>query len=158
MARSRLNILYILEILREESDADHILSMAEIRKKLSLYYNVDLDRRTITSAINDLIDFEIDISTFADNGKGYYLIDRPLEKSEIYLLMDAIFSLAYIDRDQCTELLRKIGKIQSKYQRSVDKYFSIVDWTALFEILFFLVDINRASTLEFLRYSELTTI
>lgn len=128
MASSRLNILYILEILREESDADHILSMAEIRKKLSLYYNVDLDRRTITSAINDLIDFEIDISTFADNGKGYYLIDRPLEKSEIYLLMDAIFSLAYIDRDQCTELLRKIGKIQSKYQRSVDKYISQPDF------------------------------
>lgn len=127
MASSRLNILYILEILREESDADHILSMAEIRKKLSLYYNVDLDRRTITSAINDLIDFGIDISTFADNGKGYYLIDRPLEKSETYLLMDAIFSLAYIDRDQCTELLRKIGKSQSKYQMSVDKYISQVD-------------------------------
>lgn len=128
MASSRLNILYILEILREESDPDHILSMAEIRKKLSLYYNVDLDRRTITSAINDLIDFGLDISTFADNGKGYYLIDRPLEKSETYLLMDAIFSLAYIDRDQCTELLRKIGKSQSKYQRSVDKYISQVDF------------------------------
>ena len=128
MASSRLNILYILEILREESDADHILSMAEIRKKLSLYYNVDLDRRTITSAINDLIDFGIDISTFADNGNGYYLIDRPLEKSETYLLMDAIFSLAYIDRDQCTELLRKIGKSQSKYQRSVDKYISQPDF------------------------------
>lgn len=128
MASSRLNILYILEILREESDSDHILSMSEIRKKLSLYYNVDLDRRTITSAINDLIDFGFDISTFADNGKGYYLIDRPLEKSETYLLMDAIFSLAYIDRDQCTELLRKIGKSQSKYQRSVDKNISQVDF------------------------------
>ena len=127
MASSRLNILYILEILREESDADHILPMADIRKKLSLYYNVNLDRRTITSAIDDLIDFGIDISSFADNGKGYYLFDRPLEKSETYLLMDAIFSLAYIDRDQCTELLRKIGKSQSKYQRSVDKYISQVD-------------------------------
>ncbi|MBZ2387057.1 WYL domain-containing protein [Anaerococcus murdochii] len=128
MASSRLNILYILEILREESDPDHILSMAEIRKKLSLYYNVDLDRRTITSAINDLIDFGLDISTFSDNGKGYYLIDRPLEKSETYLLMDAIFSLSYIDRDQCTDLLRKIGKSQSKYQRSVDKYISQPDF------------------------------
>ena len=128
MASSRLNILYILEILYEESDPDHILSMADIRKKLSLYYNVDLDRRTITSAINDLVDFGIDISSFSDNGKGYYLIDRPLEKSETYLLMDAIFSLAYIDRDQCTELLRKIGKSQSKYQRAVDKYISQVDF------------------------------
>lgn len=128
MASSRLNILYILEILREESDSDHILSMSEIRKKLSLYYNVDLDRRTITSAINDLIDFGFDISTFSDNGKGYYLIDRPLEKSETYLLMDAIFSLSYIDRDQCTDLLRKIGKSQSKYQRSVDKYISQPDF------------------------------
>lgn len=128
MASSRLNILYILEILSEESDPDHILSMAEIRKKLFLYYNVILDRRTITSAINDLIDFGIDISTFADNGFGYYLIDRDFEKSETYLLMDAIFSLAYIDRDQCTELLRKICKSQSKYQRSVDKYISQIDF------------------------------
>lgn len=127
MASSRLNILYILEILREESDSDHILSMADIRKKLSLYYGVNLDRRTITSAINDLIDFEIDISTFADNGLGYYIVDRDFEKSETYLLMDAIFSLEYIDRDQCTELLKKIGKSQSKYQRSVNKYISQVD-------------------------------
>ena len=125
MASSRLNILYILEILREESDPDHILSMAEIRKKLSLYYDINLDRRTITSAINDLIDFGIDISTFTDNGLGYYLIDRDFEKSETYLLMDAIFSLAYIDRDQCTELLRKIGKTQSKYNRSIDKYVDL---------------------------------
>lgn len=128
MASSRLNILYILEILQEESDPDHILSMADIRKKLSLYYGVNLDRRTVTSAINDLIDFGIDISTFTDNGLGYYLIDRDFEKSETYLLMDAIFSLAYIDRDQCTELLRKIGKSQSKYQRSVDKYISQTDF------------------------------
>lgn len=127
MASSRLNILYILEILYEESDADHILSMSEIRKKLALYCNVELDRRTITSAINDLIDFGIDISTFSDNGKGYYLIDRPLEKSETYLLMDAIISLSYIDKDQCTNLLKKIGKSQSKYQRSVDKYISKAD-------------------------------
>lgn len=125
MASSRLNILYILEILREESDPDHILSMSEIRKKLSLYYDINLDRRTVTSAINDLIDFRIDISTFTDNGIGYYLIDRDFEKSETYLLMDAIFSLAYIDRDQCTELLRKIGKTQSKYNRSIDKYVDL---------------------------------
>lgn len=127
MASSRLNILYILEILSEESDPDHILSMAEIRKKLFLYYNVNLDRRTITSSINDLIDFGIDISTFSDNGLGYYLIDRDFEKSETYLLMDAIISLPYIDKDQCTELLRKIGKSQSKYQRTVDKYIMKAD-------------------------------
>lgn len=128
MVSSRLNILYILEILREESDPDHVLSMADIRKKLSLYYGVNLDRRTITSAISDLIDFGIDISTFADNGLGYYIVDRGFEKSETYLLMDAIFSLAYIDRNQCTELLRKIGKSQSKYQRSIDKYISQPDF------------------------------
>ena len=128
MASSRLNILYILEILREESDADHMLSMGDIKKKLSLHYDLNLDRRTITSAIIDLIDFGIDISTFVDNGKGYYLLDRPLEKSETYLLMDAIFSLAYIDRDQCRNLIRKISKSQSKYNRSVNKYISQVDF------------------------------
>lgn len=128
MVSSRLNILYILEILSEESDPDHILSMSDIRKKLTLYYCVNLDRRTVTSAINDLIDFGIDISTFADNGLGYYIIDRDFDKSETYLLMDAIFSLSYIDRDQCTELLRKIEKNQSKHQRSIDKYISQPDF------------------------------
>ena len=43
-------------------------------------------------------------------------------------IRDSIFSLAYIDRDQCTELLKKIGKSQSKYQRSVDKYISQTDF------------------------------
>lgn len=86
----------LLEVLREYSDENHILSMGEIISKINVKYGLNPDRRTIYGAFETLIELGYDISLYKDNGKGYYLIDRQLEPSEAHLLSDAICIFPFI--------------------------------------------------------------
>lgn len=124
MANSRLNALYVLKILYDYSDEDHILSNSDIAKKIEKTYGQSLDRRTISSAINDLQDFGVYISTYLDNRSGYYLETRELEESEARLLIDAIFSLSYISEAQSKDIIKKLLETQSIYKRSMSRYIN----------------------------------
>ena len=41
------NILYILNVLKKYSDEEHMLTAAEIQRKIKEIYNVEIDTRTI---------------------------------------------------------------------------------------------------------------
>lgn len=58
------NILYILNVLKKYSDEDHMLSVAEIKRKIQEIYNIEIDPRTIRRNIN-LLKYKLnyDIST-----------------------------------------------------------------------------------------------
>mgnify|MGYP006981928883 CR=1 FL=1 len=56
MLSDRANAICILEILREYSDAEHILPMRTILHKMKSLYGTDIDRRTVYSAISLLKD------------------------------------------------------------------------------------------------------
>ena len=72
------NILYILNILKKYSDADHMLSVAEMQRKIKEIYDVEIDPRTIRRNINLLkYKLDYDISKRDDNGKGNYLNRDP---------------------------------------------------------------------------------
>lgn len=129
---SRSNILYVYKCLATYSDADHIMSMSEIRRRIKKDHGVDLDRRTIKSAINELNELnelnefkelEIEISDYHDNNEGYYLISRIFEKSEAYLLAASIFSSPYLSEKQSKELIEKIANTQRNNDDSFIKKF-----------------------------------
>ena len=82
MHSDKVNPIYLLHILREYSDKDHILSMHAILEKLRVLYDCEADRRTIYSQIELLQTCGFDISLYTENGKGYYLREREFEKSE----------------------------------------------------------------------------
>lgn len=68
------NILYILNVLKKYTDADHILSISMLKEKIKEEYDQDIDSRTIRRIINLLKEeFGYDISTYNDNNKGYYI-------------------------------------------------------------------------------------
>ena len=46
------NILYILNVLKKYSDDEHMLSVAEIQRKIKEVYDVEIDSRTIRRNIN----------------------------------------------------------------------------------------------------------
>lgn len=76
----------LLEFLEEYSDANHVMSMKEIPAKMESDYGLKPDRRTIYSGIATLLDFGYDISTYDENGKGYFLRERDFEPYEITML------------------------------------------------------------------------
>lgn len=115
----KLSILYILEILRDYSDENHVLSQAEIVKKLNSIYGMECERKSIGANIESLIDFGYDI---IKSKKGCYLNSREFEPSEIQFLIDAVFSSKCIDSRHSKDLARKISALLSTYQRKQYNY------------------------------------
>lgn len=100
----------LYNLLFEHSDADHILSRAELQRQMQLQYGLEIDRRTIYSAMFMLDQMGYDISDFEENGQGYYLKTRTFEESEVRALMDAVFSSPSFPKTGAKDL---IGKLQS---------------------------------------------
>ena len=58
------NILYILNVLKKYTDEEHLISIAELQRKIKEIYDVDIDSRTIRRNINLLKEkLNYDIST-----------------------------------------------------------------------------------------------
>ena len=96
MLTEKANAICLLEILKEYSDAEHILPMREIIAKMQSLYGIKIDRRTVYGVVALLIELGYDVSLYEDNGVGYYLRERELEPSEVLLLTDAVYSFQFI--------------------------------------------------------------
>lgn len=125
MLTEKANAICLLDILKEYSDAEHILPMREIIAKMQSLYGMKLDRRTVYSAVFLLIELGYDISVYEDNGIGYYLRSRDLEQSEVLLLMDAVYAFPFIPAKQTEQLVQKLQKQLSAYQRKRYRYLTI---------------------------------
>jgi len=126
MLTGRANAICILEILREYSDEAHILTMRELIAKLKAVYDIKPDRRTVYSAIELLRTLGYDISTYEENGTGYFLREREFELAEVRLLMDAVYSCGYIPPKQTEHLIQKLQKQLSIYNRRYYRHLTVV--------------------------------
>ncbi|MCR4951389.1 MAG: WYL domain-containing protein [Solobacterium sp.] len=117
MAKKKTSAFILLEILKDETDENHILTRRELMETAKKKYGIEMNRRTFYSNIAILEDFDYDISKPAQNGKGYYLLGRSLEKSEVLLLCNAIHASHFISSRTSSELIRKLLKTQSRYER-----------------------------------------
>lgn len=122
MNESRVFALKILAILQKYSDEDHVLSNQQIQDLLLANYDIKMDRKTLNTYLNIINDEGIaDISMYQDNRKGYYLISRLFEKSEVQLLCQSIYSSHFLSASLSDKLISKLLSTQSKY---VEKTFN----------------------------------
>lgn len=126
MLTEKANILCILDILKEYSDQDHILSVSDILKKLKAIYGIEADRRTVYRNIDALIDFGYDISRYSENKEGYFLREREFETSEIHMLCDAVISADCISKTQGRALIRKLQNLGSRHQTKAFSHLETV--------------------------------
>ena len=87
----KLSILYLLKVLREETDENHPLTQQELAQRIENISGIVCERKSIASNTSNLIDSGVEIQK-ADGKKGYYLASREFEPSEISFLVDALFS------------------------------------------------------------------
>ena len=123
------NILYILSVLKKYSDEDHMLSCAEIQRKIKEIYDVEIDSRTIRRNINLLkYKLDYDISTREDNGKGYYINRDPetdFEPGEIRAIIDNFSYANYIVPSIAKNIIKKCKSIQTVYENEKIKDYHI---------------------------------
>ena len=121
MYDKKLTIYYILKILKEYSDKNHLLKQKDIIDKLHNIYMIDIERKTIASTIDLLIELDYDINKTPN---GVYLGERDFDDTEIKFLIDAIYSSKIIPGDKARKLAEKINSSLSKYDR---KDYSYID-------------------------------
>ena len=118
-SKKKLSVLYVLEVLKKFTDENHILTQQEIIDKTLKCFNLKLDRKTISSNIDDLIDFGFDI---IKTSKGTFLCSREFEEGEIRFLIDAVFSSKVISSKYAQDLAKKISSFLSCYKQTDYNY------------------------------------
>jgi len=114
--KQKLKLLYLLKILTEQTDEQHPMPMAVLLEKLKAE-EISAERKSIYNDINCLMDFGMDISFDPSRSSGgYYLASRDFELPELKLLADAVSASRFITRSKSEQLIRKIGKLASKYE------------------------------------------
>lgn len=126
MLPERANPICLLMILKEYSDENHIMPMQEIILKLKQVYGLELDRRTVYSAVSLLITLGYDISTYSDNKKGYYLREREFTLPEARLIMDSLYSFTGISSKYTVDLVKKVQSVLSVHERKRYKNLVVI--------------------------------
>lgn len=125
----KLAIIRILQVLKDETDAEHMLTHKEIAKKLYDYYGIEIDRKTVASNISLLKECDYDIVTNCGIEKGTlknggnYLREKDFEDDEIKLLIDAVIFSQYINEKHSIDLIKKLTKLSNKYFKIHNKNF-----------------------------------
>ena len=120
MFNKKMTLLYILDILREYSDENHLLTQQNIIDKLKAIYLIDIERKTISSTIDLLIEYGYDI--IKNPSGGYYLNERDFNENEIKYLIDALYSSKSIPGSEAREISKKLYSKLSKYEQKDYSY------------------------------------
>lgn len=115
MEHTRMIALLIYEVYKNYSDEEHPINYAQLQNYLKQDYGIDINRGTLLNHIKALTDYGIEIQTTSNQRDGKYLIDRQLEKSEVYVLSNAIHSAHFIPKHNSTALIDKLLETQSVY-------------------------------------------
>lgn len=112
---SKLKILYLMQILWQKTDEEHILSANELCDELSKH-GIDCERKSIYTDIDLLTKFGLDIIHTRSPKSGYFLAERTFQLPELRLMMDAVQAANFITPNKTKQLLKKIESMASDSQ------------------------------------------
>ena len=111
----KLKTLYVMKILLEKTDENHLMTSAGLIRELSRY-DMTADRKSIYNDIETLRQFGLDIVQQKGLNPGYYVYGREFELPELKLLVDAVLSSKFITSRKSKELIKKLQGLASEYE------------------------------------------
>ncbi len=111
----KLALLYLLEILKSDTDARHPLRQEALAATLADRYGVFLERKAIARNLALLEEAGYDI---AKTSEGYYLRERLFEPSELRLLIDSVLCSRHISPRHSRELAERLAAEGGKHFRA----------------------------------------
>jgi predicted DNA-binding transcriptional regulator YafY len=113
----KLKALHLLDILREQSDEEHPLTLNQLMSALE-HRGVEIrDRKSLYSDIEALRLYGADIvGQHRGREYVYYLGEREFELPELKLLADAVQSSRFITQSKTMKLLGKLQRLTSAHQ------------------------------------------
>lgn len=114
--KAKLKLLYIRQILEEETDAERGLTMAQLIDRLA-EAGIPAERKSIYRDIETLRDFGVDIRTYQRSPVQYAIARRDFTLSELMLLVDAVESCKFLTRRQSRALVTNLKLLASDHER-----------------------------------------
>lgn len=111
----KLKLLYLAQMLQQESDEANPLTVAEIILKLE-QQDISAERKSIYADIEALQQFGMDIIVQRGQSNSYYLGQRSFELPELKLLVDAVQSAKFITEGKSRSLIKKICGLASRHE------------------------------------------
>lgn len=116
VSKTKLKILYLMDIFLSKTDDENILNAGELCDELEESYGITAERKSIYRDIEVLCSYGMDINFTTTPKKGYYLANRNFEVAEIRLLIDAVQAANFITPKKTNQLIEKISKELSLFQ------------------------------------------
>ena len=117
MGSNKSRILYILDLLKQNTDEQHTMSISDILEHLE-GQEIEAHRRTVMADIQAIEESGVDVITIKSTQNRYFIGNRDFELAEVKLLIDAVESSKLITQKKSTELIRKLTTLVSKHQAS----------------------------------------
>lgn len=112
----KLRPLYLLRILREQTDENHKLSTAQLCKLLKNEYGIDTFRTTIKTDIEVLQQAGYDIEVTRSSQNLYSYKEREFDPQEITMLLDALVCSRVIDRGSVEQISGKLIQLSGPFK------------------------------------------
>lgn len=144
---SKIKLLKILEILRQDSDEERPLSTPELCSKLN-EQGIVCDRRVLAKDIDQLIESGYDIIRVKERSTKYFIADRSFDVPELRILMDAVQAASFITPKKTEVLLDKIAELGGSHRAALLKrnvWFNTTKHTNE-DILYIINEIDNAIT------------
>jgi len=111
----KLKLLYLKELLEDQSDENHPVSTQQILDYLAAH-NIKAERKSIYHDIACLQEFGMDILLKPGRNGGYYLASRDFELPELKLLVDAVQSSRFLTTKKSMQLIEKLSRMVSIHE------------------------------------------
>ena len=112
-SEEKMKILYLMKILTEETDQQHILNAAQLCGRIKAAYNLSYERKTIYTDIKRLQAYGLKIAQTKGRSCGYYVQERDFDLPELKLLVDAVQSSKFITKERSEKLISKLEHLTS---------------------------------------------
>lgn len=113
MEHSRAKLLYLIELLREQSDDERGVTMTEILAYLDAR-GAKAERKSVYRDLTLLKECGFDIEKNNRKPVEYCLLSRDFDIAELKLLVDAVQSARFISESMTDKLIRKLEQLTSK--------------------------------------------
>lgn len=116
-SNQKLKALHLLDILREQSDEEHPLTLEQIMTALRQRGVEIRDRKSLYDDMEALRLYGADIvGQHRGREYVYYLAEREFELPELQLLADAVQASRFITQSKTLKLLQKLQRLTSLHQ------------------------------------------
>lgn len=116
----------IYQILFNYSDEKNPLTQQQIIERLNANYGIVLERKAVGRNLSFLREMGFEIHS---DRNGSYLEDRPLENSELRLLIDGVLSSRHISAKYSKDLINKLVALGGvNFKPHVRHIYSVNDW------------------------------